>query len=603
MQVWQAAAGWMLVLGLGACGGGGGGDDEDPPAIPQALSANVVGGVIQLSWTESPGATSYRVYYDLEPGVSRANFAFLGAVGAPAAGANVGAQPSFRGYFAVTAVNADGESGLSNEVLASIPASLNDDPLFAEQWHLENTGQESGTIGEDARVVDAWQAGFDGEGVRIVIVDDGLEIGHEDLFSNCPPGQSHNYIDGSTDPTGGDHGTACGGVAAAVIGNDRGVVGAAPEAWLIGYNVLQNPTTSNVANAMTRAAAKNWVSSNSWGAADGLGVLQPSSLTWRTAIGTGLANGRNGLGLIYLWAAGNGGLTGSDPGDNSNCDGQANFHGVIAVGAVGDDGERASYSENGANLLVCAPSEGRGGHAITTVDRTGAAGYNDGAQFGDYLDPNYTNTFNGTSSATPLAAGVVALMLEANPNLTWRDARLVLAQSARRNDPTDVGWLANGAGHFFNHRYGFGVVDADAAVALAQTWTNVGPQLVVHPPASTPNLPIPDADPITGVEDEIVIAGSGIDFIEHVEIAFDADDHPYTGDLIVLLVSPSGTISLLNEPHGLDAPNVPFNGWVFGSNVYMDEPADGTWTLIVRDALPDDAGTFKSWRLKIRGRA
>jgi proprotein convertase subtilisin/kexin type 2 len=603
MQSWKVAAAFVLVLGAGACGGGGGGGGSDAPAIPQGLSANVNGGTIELAWTASPGAASYRVYYDLEPGVSRAAFALLGSVTAPAVGADVTPQPSFRAYFAVTAVNSDGESGLSNEVFASIPASLADDPLFSEQWHLENTGQDGGTIGEDAQLVGAWQAGFDGDGVRIVIVDDGLEIGHEDLFNNCPPGQSHNYINGSKDPTGGAHGTSCGGVAAAVAGNDLGVSGAAFESLLIGYNVLQNPTSSNVANAMTRDAAKNWVSSNSWGAADGLGVPQASSQTWRTAVESGLANGRDGLGLIYLWAAGNGGLTGVNPGDNSNCDGQANYHGVIAVGAVGDDGERASYSENGANLLVCAPSEGRGGHAITTVDRTGAGGYNDGAQVGDYLDPNYTNTFNGTSSATPLAAGVVALMLEANPDLTWRDVRLVLAQSARQNDAADVGWLANGAGHFFNHRYGFGVVDADAAVTLAQTWVNVGAQVVANPPASAPNLPIPDADPVTGVSDTIDIAGSGIGSIEHVEIVFDADNHTYVGDLIVFLTSPSGSISLLNEPHNVNGANVPFNGWVFGSNVHMDEPADGTWTLTVRDAFPGDTGTFKSWRLKVRGRS
>lgn len=604
MQFRRAAA-VLVVLGIAACGGGGGGGGS-PPAIPLGVAVNVNGNVIELTWDSSVGATTYRVYYDLEPGVSRAAFARVAEIAhdgqSAVQGVDLTTEPSFRGYFAVTAVGGGGESALSSEIAAATAVSVTADPLFLHQWHLSNTGQQGGTNGEDARVVAAWNAGFDGTGVRIAIVDDGLEIGHEDLFSNCPPGESHNYQNNTTDPTGGAHGTSCAGVAAAVGGNDTGLRGAAPEAFLVGYNLLQSLSSSNEANAMTRDMADNWISSNSWGAPDGLGVPQPSRSTWRTAVESGLQNGRNGLGLIYLWAAGNGGQGGGDPGDNSNHDGQANYHGVIAVGAVGDDGIKASYSEDGANLLICAPSMGRANHGISTADRSAAAGYNTGV-LPDFLDANYTNTFNGTSSATPLAAGVVALMLEANPNLTWRDVRLVLAQSARKNHPGDPGWFSNGALHLFNHKYGFGVVDAQAAVTLAQAWTNVGLLITHTTPTKAVNTPIPDADPITGVSDDIVIAASGINFIEHIEITFDADDHTYIGDLVVFLQSPSGTLSALTVPHNITQPNVPFDNWVFGSNVHMDEPGDGTWTLIVRDVLPGDTGTFKSWRLRIRGRS
>lgn len=603
-HTWATAA--ILVTALASCGGGGGGGNQGPD-VPLGLAANINGGVIELTWDSSDDATAYRIYYDLEPGVSRAAFALVTEVPHDALsavqGADLTAGPSFRGYFAVTTVEADGdESALSTEVSAATAVSSTADPLFSHQWHLLNTGQQGGTNGEDAAVTAAWTAGFDGTGVRIAIVDDGLEIGHEDLFLNCPPGESHNYLNGTTDPTGGAHGTSCGGVAAAVGGNDVGLRGAAPEAFLVGYNLLQSLTSSNEANAMTRDMADNWISSNSWGAPDGLGVPQPSRSTWRSAVTSGLQNGRDGLGLIYLWAAGNGGLAGGDPGDNSNYDGQANYYGVIAVGAVGDDGVKASYSEDGANLLVCAPSMGRANHGISTVDRTAGDGYNAGGP-PDFVDPDYTNTFNGTSSATPLAAGVVALMLDANPALTWRDVRLVLARSARKNHPGDAGWLTNGAGLLFNHKYGFGVVDAQAAVNLAQTWTNVGPLLTHLTPTQTVNMAIPDADPVTGVSSDITIAGSGINAIEHVEIIFDADNHTYVGDLLVFLESPSGSFSVLSVPHNITPPNVPYNNWVFGSNVHLDEPADGTWTLTVRDVLLGDTGTFRSWRLRIRGRS
>ncbi len=133
---------------------------------------------------------------------------------------------------------------------------------------------------------------------------------------------------------------------------------------------------------------------------------------------------------------------------------------MLAICAVGDDGVRAFYSERGANLWVCTPSQGRGGHAITTTDRTGTLGFNAGVA-PDYANANYTNTFNGTSSAAPLAAGVIALVLEANPNLTWRDLRIVLAQSARKNHAADADWVVNGGGFNINHNYGFRVADAN----------------------------------------------------------------------------------------------------------------------------------------------
>jgi len=568
--------------------------------VPLGLAATVSGSDVDLAWTASAGATSYNVYYDIVPGVTRAAPKLLGTV--TTAGATIQAQPSARFHVAVTARGSGGESRLSDEVAASIPPTAAD-PLLAEQWHLANVGQAGGTPGEDADAPAAWAAGFDGTDVRVAIVDEDLEIGHADLFWNCVPGRSHNYLDGTSDPTsltGKRHGTAVAGIAAAVGGNDLGVRGAAYEAQVVGYNFLERQTTANEANAMTRDAAANWISNNSWGPAPGLGIPQPSTASWRVAIQNGLATGRGGKGIVYTWAAGNGGLPGPDPGDNSNLNGYANHYGVIAVGAVGDDGEKAFYSDNGANVFVCAPSMGRASHAITTTDRSGPAGYNTGGNPGDYADVDYTNTFNGTSASTPLVSGVVALILQANPDLGWRDVRYVLAQTARRNDPTDPNWATNGGGFHVNHKYGFGVVDAGAAVAAAEHWINVGPMITSATFSSAPGLAIPDDDAL-GVSDSIVVAGSGIQHIEHVEITFDAADHTFSGDLWILLSSPSTTQSLLAETHGCPEGAVPYVHWVFGSVRHLDEPADGTWTLWVSDNLPDDTGTFRSWSLRFRG--
>ncbi len=591
-----------VALALAACGGGGGGgggSGPQAPAAPLNLVAVVNGTDVDLTWAASASATEYEIYGDSQPGVIASVGNFVGSVtvtNASISGLPVGVPL----FFAVSAKNATGEGSLSSEVFVKLIVS-GVDPLFVDQWHLVNAGQAGGTSGEDVHIANVWLAGFSGAGVRIAVVDDGLEIAHEDLASNVVFGKSHNYVDGSTNPTSGAHGTCCAGVAASVFDNSLGGVGAAFGAELVGYNLLQNLTDTNIADAMTRNKAEIWISTNSWGGADGLGVPQPNTASWRNAVDAGLASGRNGLGTIYLWAAGNGADQAGGVTDNSNLDGLTNYNGVIAVGAVGDDGVKASYSENGANLMICAPSQGNNPHAITTVDRTGSIGFNTGANPNDYPNTNYTNTFNGTSSATPLAAGVVATMLEINPALTHRDVRLILAMSARQNDPSDQDWATNGAGLLINHKYGFGVIDAQAAGTLAQTWVNIGTQKHVFSTLRTPNLAIPDFD-TTGVTDTVSVVGSLITKIEYVQIFFDADDHTSSGDLEVLLTAPSGTVSLLAEPHNQPSGPQPYNDFTFGSTRHMEEPADGVWSVRVRDLLANDTGTFKSWRLEFYGR-
>ena len=127
-----------------------------------------------------------------------------------------------------------------------------------------------------------------------------------------------------------------------------------------------------------------------------------------------------------------------------------------AVAAIDHDGRQSSYSEPGAPLLISAYSSGDTA-GITTTDRSGADGYDPG---------DYTNTFGGTSSSAPLVSGVIALMLEANPNLTYRDVQQILVRTAEMNDPLHFDWTSNAAGYDINHAYGFGAVDATAAVQL-----------------------------------------------------------------------------------------------------------------------------------------
>lgn len=520
------------------------------------------------------------------------------------------------------------------------------DPLLSQQWHLSNAGQSGGTPGMDINVVPVWDSCSDGdscrgEAVLIAVVDDGLEIRHPDLWMNVQAGASHNYVTGNSDPSprarfgkrAGAHGTAIAGLVAARDDNDEGGRGVAPRANLAGYNLLESPTTINQGDAMVPTQAEVWVSTNSWGAPDSTGTMQPSEFNWRTAIDTGISKGRGGLGIVYTWAAGNGhqdlhdATLGQDfELDNSNYDGQANHHGVIAVGAVDHNGIKASYSEKGANLWLVAPGgDARCGQGtLVTTDLTHDAGYNDGKNGNDLEGmPDYTRCMNGTSAATPLVAGVAALMLQANSELSWRDVRVILARTARKNDPGDSDWTTNKANpaYAINHKYGFGLVNAVDAVELAKTWLPLPPRQVEQWPADNPkpvDTPIPDANG-TELLSTIVVSGSQIDSIEWVDIVFKSD-HRYAGDLEIVLISPGGTESRLSERHICTSDGkTPYcttaisdaDGiwqWRFGSARHLGEAADGTWALRVKDTFttsdPDKepgTGQWLSWRLKLHG--
>lgn len=620
MKINFAFAFILTVAVMSGCGGGGSSAPPAPPSVaaPGGVAAAAKDGYVTLNWNAVSGVTSYNLYWSTTNGVTKANGAKLTGVSSPMNHSGLVNGTAY--YYVVTAVNASGESVESTQATATPVNGVSAaDSLYGDQWHLKNTGQLgatgiAGTVGEDINVETAWIAcGIGntcrGEGVRIAVVDDGLEVAHEDLFANIATGLSYNYVTGSSDPTNdpadasGGHGTSCAGIVAARDLNGLGVRGVAPRSNLVGYNVLKTQTISDEADAMTRNAATVGVSTNSWGATDGTGNLSPSNLSWRTAINTGLTTGRNGHGIVYTWAAGNGG-SGPDV-DNANYDGQANNRGVIAVGAVTDQGTKSSYSERGANLWVSAPGgESNTTHAITTVDRTGGVGFNTASTAGitDYANLNYTNGMNGTSSATPMIAGVAALVLQANPNLGWRDVRVILAATARKNDPTNAEWAVNGVGLNINPNYGFGVVDANAAVARAKTWTtNLGPEKTYTTPLSSPNLVIPDNN-ATGVTSTITVSGSGITEVEFVEVTFSAADHTYSGDLRVALVSPAGTVSFLSEPHNcVSGICTAYSGWVFGSANNLGEVANGNWTLTVKDLSAVDTGTFQSWSLKFYG--
>lgn len=472
---------------------------------------------------------------------------------------------------------------IPDSVERQTPRFVPNDPDYPDQWHLDNSGQSGGTIGEDVNITSAWN-NLNGSGVTISIVDDGLDHNHPDISPNYVPSLSYDFCSSDTDPqpVGNDaHGTAAGGVAGAVGNNGIDVVGAGFGANLAGSRLIACSSPDSLeAQALSFMSQSIDIYSNSWGPSDdGATLSGPGPLTL-AAMEDGVYNGRGGLGNIYTWAAGNG--LQSD--DDSNADGYTNSRFTIAVTAVDHNGEQSYYAEPGANILVSAPSNGAG-VGITTTDIVGSPGYTNG---------DTTSNFGGTSSATPLVSGVISLILEANPNLTWRDVQEVLVQSSRKNDFNDPSWMLNQGGHWFSHKYGFGVIDAGSATDLAINWTMLAPETnLTYGPSSSP-IAIPDTD------DWVVSDFTVTDHlnVETIDIIVDIT-HPNRGDLEIEIVSPHGTVSTLRSPNGDNGEDI--QDWSFGSVAHWGESSNGTWSLRIRDAASGGAGVLNTWSLILHG--
>ena len=461
------------------------------------------------------------------------------------------------------------------------------DPLLGCQWHLHNVA----VPGEDINVVEAWET-TTGSGVNVAIVDSYFEGFHQDLADNYDAANSHDYLFGlRRQPWFPEyHGTSVAGIVAAVA-NNRGVRGVAPDARVRGYNLLESSVLRNEADAMARNASSTAVSNNSWGI-DGYGGVVRTSRLWELAVESALETGAQGTGTLFVFSAGNG----RDDGDYGSLDEYNTFWGVTAACAVDYRGTQTWYSESGPNLWVCAPS---------------ADDDNEPAIMTTYDFWSYRDRFSGTSAAAPQVSGVAALVRAANPSLTWRDVKLILAGSARQNDAGNAGWLDgaakyedSAADYHFNHAYGFGVVDAGAAVTLAESWTNVPALRTATAEWTGSARSISD---LAKVELELDVPG-GVQFTEFVEVNI-VMDAPKLRSYDIELVSPTGTVSkLVAALRGLDAADTVLRAadgyWRTGSARHLGENASGRWILRLTDREPGfGAAEVQSWSLIAYGHA
>ncbi|WP_417513705.1 S8 family serine peptidase [Minwuia sp.] len=492
----------------------------------------------------------------------------------------------------------------ATEPLAAAPFVLPDDPLLGSQFNLNNTGQTGGTPGIDLNVFPVWDD-YRGSGVTVGVIDDGVEHTHPDLIANYDTSIDNDSRDGDSDALAiGDdrHGTAVAGIIAA-DDNGFGSVGVAPDATIAGFRMGfgADGTLGQITENMQLQVNVD-ISNNSWGFGGFFGDNFKSFAfqAHADALETTIETGRDGLGTVWVFAAGN--SRGS--GDDVNYHSFQNSRHTIAVAAAEDDGDITFYSTPGAAVITTAPVAAGGGlGGVITTDRQGAAGYSGSFQGGDF-----TSGFNGTSAATPMVSGVIALMLEANASLGYRDVQEILAYSSRQIDAGDSGWTINdaadwnGGGLHVSHDFGFGLVDAHAAVRLAESWTkqSVAQNEAAISAARTPFLAIQNN---ATVSDSITITDP-ID-LQWVEIDINID-HTYIGDLVIELTAPDGTSSVLVNRPGKSSSNTWGTSqddinFVLTSARHWGEDATGVWTLSVSDHFAADVGTLISWELTLYG--
>jgi subtilisin-like proprotein convertase family protein len=462
------------------------------------------------------------------------------------------------------------------------------DPLFVQQWHLENLGGLGLTAGADVAATQAWDITRGDRTIVVCVIDDGVQVDHPEFASTGKIVAPFDFGGNDADPSPGsntdNHGTACAGVAVADE-NGVGVVGAAPNCRLMPVRMSQWITDDAIEQQFEYARDHGAdVISCSWGVDANVFAL---STRMHNAIRSAARDGRNGRGCVVLFAAGNDDrpVNGSKDGVQY-LDGFAAHPDVITVAASNSHDVRSNYSNYGAEISVCAPSSGSGGRRIVTTDRTGTAGY----QAGDYTT---VQGFGGTSSATPLVAGIAALILSVHPELTSTQVQEILEQTAERIDAVNGAY--NPAGH--SDLYGHGRVHAFRAVQEAQR--RRGPTEVRRISFDRmPNLPIPDARP-TGVSDAMQVDETAI--VRSVAVSVDIA-HTYRGDLRLDLVGPDGTAVTLQQFLGGSQDNLVRTFSVAdtpGLGAFAGRSARGPWALVVSDHVAVDIGTLRRWSLTL----
>lgn len=483
---------------------------------------------------------------------------------------------------------------------------LFNDKYFSDQWYLLNEEQTGGKRNIDLNVVKAWEQGFTGSGVVVTTLDDGIDHDHPDIRNNYDPEASADMNDRSdteNDPTpdkssrGNSHGTRCAGEIAAEAGNGFCGVGVAFHAKIGGIRILDGRITDELeALALLYNNQHVDIYSASWGPHDDGETMEGPKKACTKALKRGVETGRGGKGSIYVWATGNGGSYE----DNCGADGYVSSPESISVQSLTDHGDMPFFGEKCCSTMIAVPT---GGEATQSEEMK--AQYKIKVVTTD-IDGGCVENFEGTSSAAPLASGCYALVLQANPELTWRDVQHVTVEAARISYDDSM-WTINGAGYHVNTKFGFGMMDCTRMVELAQGWTNKPAQHTCETSVQMVNKEITSSScykityQFDGCQGD---AAHSITHLEHVQLGVKASSGK-RGHVEIFLESPSGTRSKLLARRSNDDNNEDIDFTFMTVHSWMENPM-GEWTIEVCDnpgteSTAQNTIQFHSWYLRAFG--
>jgi len=488
----------------------------------------------------------------------------------------------------------------------------NGDTFFDMQWyiysqnHTTHNGTKVNINGNDLNLLNIYSRymGYNnGNNIIIQVVDSGVYPTHPDLIENIDryrsySGDNSGSLRVPTDP----HGTKVAGVIAARAFNGQGVRGIIPFAKIASSNWLINKKYYQLDKSWVSGVGANEIaiSNNSWG----------SDFDTDTILEEYMKRGsqflRNNKGRIYVFASGN---SRREHGD-ANLQYVASSRFPIVTASLNFNDRVTSYSTPGANLLVSA----YGGEdftitptiATTTIPGTSVNSGNRDTQTTWDADYNqeYTYDFTGTSAAAPMVSASIGLVLEACPNLTWRDVRYLLANNAKQIDSSNSSWIENDAGLKHSNDYGFGLINPQGMIDECSHGYKVLSRERNFQKMINTNINIPDNKNPIGVN--INITSQAI--IEWVEVTVKSN-HVFASDLKIVLISPSGTRSTLIDVNPISGKSTYYStttdwmssGFRFSTALMTGESSRGAWRVEVSDESADDRGILKGVMLNIYG--
>lgn len=454
---------------------------------------------------------------------------------------------------------------------------MNADPELV--WYLTKQPDVKVSMNIDK----AWRKGYTGKGVTVAVIDTQTQIDHLDLVENTDAANSINLFRPRTNQKMVDdnifHGTAVSGVIHATRSNGFCSVGIAYNATLLAVGLLPDNSASlsmaNQVSALTHNLSTVDIYTNSWADDMATGFTEVNPLLV-TALQHGVTNGRQGKGSIYVFAAGNGG----PESNTATSDLMSNIY-TIAISSVEYD-TVVSYGQLGSNIMAV----GYGGSAkqklipcLYPIDQcSNSPGINVGS-------------FGGTSFSAPQITGIIALALEANPELTWRDVQHLIVRSSRRYRFKDkynpeYKWKRNGFGFVFHPKMGFGLINALKMVTMAKKWKTVPEMISCKLDWQNITRTAGNRNYLTG-NLRVTRRDCSIRFLENIMVTTDVTYSAFRGYTEIELVSPKRTRSPLLTVRSYDNKPTDSPGtfvWTFRTVHFWGENTIGNWKLRTRSA-------------------